>query len=232
MRVASAVLFVALSTLCLGSATIPDQPPRLTGEIIDAETQKPLPARIYVRGADGAWHFPRSQAAVGSAITYKKQRGDQPKSVEMHTTLSPHPFAVDLAPGKYTITVERGKEYHPETREILIGKEPVHTQIKLRRWIDLAQRGWYSGETHVHRPLEELPNLMLAEDLNVAFPLVHWVTEAFTPPRNPLTPNPSPPKGRGEKLHGSPLPEGEGLGVRGSLPAKLIRVDGTHVIYP
>ncbi|MCI0638465.1 MAG: CehA/McbA family metallohydrolase [Gemmataceae bacterium] len=203
-------VFISIGALCLCGAT-QEQTPRLTGEIIDAETHKPLPARIYVQGADGAWHFPRSQAPAGSAIPYKKQRADQPKSVEMHTSLSPHPFVVDLAPGKYTITVERGKEYHPETRELSIDKEPVHLQLKMRRWIDLAKRGWYSGETHVHRPLEELPNLMLAEDLNVAFPLVHWVTEAFTPPRG-LKP--------------------AAIGVEQVAPAKLIRVDGTHVIYP
>ena len=35
----------------------------------------------------------------------------------------------------------------------------------------MAARGWYSGDTHTHRTLDELPNVMLAEDLNVAFPL-------------------------------------------------------------
>ena len=46
----------------------------------------------------------------------------------------------------------------------------------------MVERGWYSGDTHTHRTLEELPNVMLAEDLNVAFPLVDWVREAFVTP--------------------------------------------------
>ncbi|MGE3822134.1 MAG: CehA/McbA family metallohydrolase, partial [Isosphaeraceae bacterium] len=54
--------------------------------------------------------------------------------------------------------------------------------VKLRRWIDMADRGWYSGDTHTHRSLDELPNVMRAEDLNVAFPLLDWVREAFVPP--------------------------------------------------
>jgi hypothetical protein len=196
--------------LAAGLGTSQDQkkPVRLTGEVIDSATSKALPARVYIHGDDGSWHFPRSQSPAGSAVTYRRQRPDRPRSVEMHTTLSAHPFVVELPPGKYTITIERGKEYHPETRQIVVGKEPVRETFKLRRWIDMARRGWYSGETHVHRSLDELPNVMLAEDLNVAFPLLYWVTEAFTPPR---AGGKKPPKD----------PE-----------ARLITVDATHVIYP
>jgi hypothetical protein len=78
--------------------------------------------------------------------------------------------------------VERGKEYHTQTRQLTIGDEPVRVTIALQRWSDIAQRGWYSGETHPHRDLADLPNLMLAEDLNVAFPLIDWVREAFVAP--------------------------------------------------
>ena len=54
--------------------------------------------------------------------------------------------------------------------------------VHVQPWVDMAARGWYSGDTHTHRTLDELPNVMLAEDLNVAFPLVDWVREAFVPP--------------------------------------------------
>jgi len=49
---------------------------------------------------------------------------------------------------------------------------------------------------------------MLAEDLNVAFPLLYWVTEAFAPPRT------------------------GGRSTTRDVEAKPIAVDGTHVIYP
>src|SRR5262245_13508875 len=182
------------------------KPVRLRGEVLDAGTGKPLPARVYVLGADGSWHFARSEAKDGSAVEYRKQR--DPKSVELHTTLSAHPFLLALPPGKYTITVERGKEYRPESRTVTVGPEPVKETFRLKRWADLAGLGWYSGETHVHRSLEELPNVMLAEDLNVALPLLYWVTEAFTSPRA-----------------GAKAPLGE-------VDAKPIPVDATHVIYP
>lgn len=186
----------------------PENAVRVRGEVLDADTSKPVPSRVYVQREDGEWFFPVSAAATGSAVPYRKQRPDNPRSAEMHTTLSAHPFVVDLPPGKYTFTVERGKEYHPESRTVTVGKEPLELTFKLRRWIDLAKLGWYSGETHVHRSLDELPNVMLAEDLNVAFPMLYWVTEAFAAPNTGL-------KG--------PLRE---------IDAKLIPVDATHVIWP
>src|SRR5262249_62241602 len=126
----------------------------------------------------------------------------------MHTTLSAHPFAIDLPPGEYTVTVERGKEYHPQTKKVTLTDRAAHVTFAMRRWIDAGERGWYSGETHVHRSLEELPNVMLAEDLNVAFPLLYWVTEAFAPPRT------------------------SGRSTTRDVEAKPIAVDATHVIYP
>ena len=202
------VLPALLALFGLGGSAQEQPLVRLTGEVVDAATAKPLPARIYIQSDDGVWHFPRSQAAAGSAVAYKKQRGDNPRCVEMHTTLSAHPFAIDLPPGKYTITVERGHEFLPITQTVTLDVKAVHVPLKLKRWINMAERGWYSGDTHVHRSLDELPNVMLAEDLNVAFPLIYWVTEAFAPPKS------------------------SGRSAQQDPPAELIQVDRTHVIYP
>jgi hypothetical protein len=154
----------------------------LTIEVIDADSGTPLPARVYLRGEDGEWHFPLSASADGSAVPYRKSAFVDAGIVEMHTTVSAQPFVARLGPSRYTLSIERGNEYHPETREVAIGAEPVELTIRLKRWIDMAERGWYSGDTHVHRGVDELPNLMLAEDLNVAFPLTDWVKEAFVSP--------------------------------------------------
>ena len=43
---------------------------------------------------------------------------------EMHTTLSAHPFEIGLPPGVYTVTVERGKEYHPVSRKVTLATRP------------------------------------------------------------------------------------------------------------
>jgi hypothetical protein len=154
----------------------------LRGTILDEAEGTPLPARIYIQGKDGAWHFVQPASADGSAVPYEKRNWLNHDSVEAHTTVSAHGFVVDLEPGDYTVTVERGKEYFPLTRLVRTERAPVSLEFRLRRWIDMAAAGWFSGETHLHRTVEELRNVAIAEDLNVSFPLTHWVTTAFTPP--------------------------------------------------
>src|SRR5688500_7314536 len=180
----------------------------LRGEVVDAQSGTPVACRIYIQGSDGAWHFAKSESPRGSAVEYRKQKDFNPACVEMHTTLSAHPFSVDLPRGTYTILVERGKEYFPESRTVKVERANPSISIRLRRWINMAEHGWYSGDTHVHRTLDELPNLLLAEDLNVALPLTSWVTDAFTAPAK------------------------SGRSADRDRPAEVIRIDDTHVIYP
>ena len=177
------------------------------GTIIDHDTDQPVAARISVKSADGKWYFPKSADPAGTAIEYKKQAG--PTSLEQHVTLSAHPWVVKVPPGKYTFTVERGKEYMPQESEFEIGEnETVIHPGAIERWINMAKQGWYSGDVHAHRPLAEMPNLVLAEDLNVAMPLSHWVTAAGIDPV------------KGNRVTGTiPKPE-------------WIAVDQTHGIYP
>ncbi len=176
----------------------------LRGEVVDAETGRPLACRLYLQGPDGAFHHVRSEG--GTAVPYRKER--QKGSVEVHTTLSAHPFAAELPPGEYALSIERGKEYLAESVRVTLGAGGAQAKLALRRFADADSRGWWSGETHVHRPLEELPTLVLAEDLNVAFPLSYWVTTAYDPPK----------KGRAVVAQ-DPEP-------------RLIEVDPTHVVWP
>lgn len=201
-------LFLILPFLC-SIATAGDAPQpntTLCCEVVDADTGDRLPARVYVQSSDGRWFFAKSASPDGSAVIYNKQRYE--RSFEKHTTVSAHPFVVDVPPGRLTVGVERGKEYLPAEQTVEIGREPMNLRIELKRWIDMAAAGWYSGDTHVHRPLDELPNLLLAEDLNVGLPLTSWVTAAYMPP-------------------------GSGGSKRAvEVEPKPIYVDATHVIYP
>ena len=177
----------------------------LQGIIVDANSGHPLPARIHIQSEDGTWYLANS--LDGKEVHYVRDRPQMPGSPEVHTTLSPGPFASILPPGKYTIRVERGKEYLPIIRQVVIRDEPVELEFELRRWINMAERGWYSGDTHVHRTIEDLPNVILAEDLNVALPLSYWVTKSAELPAS-------------------------GNGSAAVIPKRMIEVDQTHVIHP
>lgn len=75
--------------------------------------------------------------------------------------------------GNYRYVVERGKEFSPENGSFEIENADARVTVTLRRAIDMAARGWYSGELHVHRAVEEIPLHLRAEDLHVA-PVITW----------------------------------------------------------
>jgi type 1 glutamine amidotransferase len=153
-------------------------PQKVTGTILDADTGQPIAARIYLQAESGRWHFPQSQSKSEAAVLYQREN-PATNSVEMHAALPAAPFEVELPRGKYTLTIERGKEYVPLTRSLTIDDKPLELgELKLHRFIHLAKQGWYSADTHVHRKLGEMPAVVQAEDLNIAFPLTYWVTTA------------------------------------------------------
>ena len=209
------MLLMSASRLCLlifigfsvwvSPAVRGQEPQTLRGAIVDAETNSLVAGRLYIQDEQGRFFHAKSAAADGSAVEYSKQRG--PQSIETHTTLSAHAFVAQLPPGTYTLTAERGKEYRGATVSVDLIAGSGDVQLALHRWIDMGSLGWYSGETHVHRSMAELPNAMLADDLNVALPLTHWVTRAYTPPS------------QGDKNSAA-------------VAAELVKVDATHVIYP
>ena len=66
-------------------------------------------------------------------------------------------FFIDLQPGKWRISIQHGNEYVPVIEEIIVTakqKKLVKTFF-LNRWINLPQRGWYSGDVHAHHPLNK-----------------------------------------------------------------------------
>jgi hypothetical protein len=57
---------------------------------------------------------------------------------------------VRLPPGEYTVKCWRGPESIPETKKIAVGSDPVTLLYQVKRWIDPARDGWYSGDHHIH----------------------------------------------------------------------------------
>lgn len=197
-------LLVALSASQAVAQTVP-----VYGDITDAATGRPVAARLYLRGdADGKWYFPKSVPPFGSAVRYERKSGFNTNCVEFHTTLSAHQWVVELPPGGYTAVVERGKEYLPLTNQFTVAGKPVEVKLPLKRWVNMAERGWFSGDAHNHRAPAELESAMLAEDVNVALPMIDWTTVDTMPPSL------------------------SDKNMKGSFGARPVVVDPTHVWFP
>jgi hypothetical protein len=60
--------------------------------------------------------------------------------------------SVRLPAGEFTVVCGRGPEYLPETRVVTLNGASTRGPLdfRLRRWIDPAAHGWYSGDHHIH----------------------------------------------------------------------------------
>jgi hypothetical protein len=123
---------------------------------VDGEDGQPLPCRIHL--IDGQ----------GNA----QKVGEQPFWHD-HFVCSGRCTA-SLAPGKYEFAVERGPEYQRRAGQVVVAAGEFQAlRVKLKRISNLRVAGWYSGDLHVHRPIEEIEQLMSAEDLDFA-PVITW----------------------------------------------------------
>jgi len=114
---------------------------------------------------------------------------------------------VDLPPGTYNVKYTRGPEYITQQSTLVVpaGVDSTSASFTLKRWINMAKLGWYSGDHHVHaagcshyespqegvKPLDMFRQIK-GEDLNVASllswgPGWYYQKNFFTGQTNPLS---------------------------------------------
>jgi hypothetical protein len=93
--------------------------------------------------------------------------------------------SLKLPPGRLTMRVDRGTEYRRV--QIALDGDGGEQAARLERWIDMAAKGWWSGDLHVHRAAADLPALLDAADLHFVPALTGWNDSsrvAASPPYN------------------------------------------------
>ncbi len=112
-----------------------------------------------------------------------------------------------LPPGKYDVSFTRGPEYIPQKITLVVptGVKEYSANFQLKRWLNMASLGWYSGDHHVHaagcshydspeegvKPLD-MWRQALGEDLSISAVLTwgpSWYHQKtyFTGKDNPLS---------------------------------------------
>jgi hypothetical protein len=139
---------------------------RLTVRLLD-ENGKPTAARVYLTGSDGLAYAPTGSISRIAAM---------PAEHYFHAEKS---FEIDLPAGLTLVEATRGLEYELAEREIeLLPGKPAEVTLKLKRWENMARRGWYSADAHIHANYtaadhqvvtpEDVRIQTLGEDLNNA----------------------------------------------------------------
>ncbi len=119
-------------------------------QLRDEGTGKPVAARVHVRDAEGTYWPPNGHQKNIPVGWRDDVGGDVLIDKKTYAYVWPE-FEVPLAAGSYSIEVERGTEYEPETVHFEVtssGASPV--SITLGRWSNIREQGWVSGDTHVH----------------------------------------------------------------------------------
>jgi hypothetical protein len=143
----------------------------LTIQVTD-EAGQLLLSRIEVRGPDGKMYQP--QGAIEDKTARVSTGG--PEWYRGHY-VAQGTSTLDVPPGKYTVIAEKGPEFERKETTVEVGPDkPVRVRYQLRPWIRMNDLGWWSGDMHVHRPLEDVPTLMKTEELNLAVSYTMWVT--------------------------------------------------------
>ncbi len=137
--------------------------------VTDRVTEQPVPCRVHLLDGEG-----------------------KPKLVSYVPAWNDH-FCIDgdevlsLSSGPYTYVIERGPEYHRQRGAFQVRHgESIDVRVTLDRLADLASEGWWSGDLHVHRAIEDMELLMKAEDLHVA-PVLTWWNASNTWMNKPLS---------------------------------------------
>lgn len=137
--------------------------------VLDSDNGRPVPCRVHLKDAAG-------KPVPAPGLPFWRDHFVCTGAVELR-----------LAPGEFTYELERGPEYFVTTGKLTVAEgSTTGVTNELRRLVHLAREGWWSGETHVHRPLTDVELLLRAEDLHVA-PVITWWNNA-----NPWTKDPLP----------------------------------------
>ena len=143
------------------------------------ELGETTPVQLYVRAADGKAYCPS-----GSPIHYYPLDPGHRGGYAGATRSRREGFFIasgdDVFPapaGRLRLIAQKGLEYRIAEREVeVIPGETTEVLLTMERWTNWNQRGWYSGENHVHanyhgsyylRP-KQLLGWLQAMDLNVA----------------------------------------------------------------
>ena len=146
----------------------------------DEDTGNPVGARVHFRSPEGAYLAPHGHQADVNVGWFEDLGGDC-KVRGMPYAYIDGGCQIELPLGPAFVEIARGFEYAPVRRQLEIKPGQRHLTLKLKRSFDMKERGFYSGDTHVHFLSSQSSHLeAAAEDLNVVNLLASQWGRLFT----------------------------------------------------
>lgn len=130
--------------------------PRLVARVVDDANGEPLPARVAVTDVHGKF------VEIDGRREHVEYLGKRWCYIDGS-------FSLAVPPEGVSIEIRRGFETLPLSAKIAgkASSKKVEETFRLRRWIDMRDKGYVSGDIHAHLPVpKEAHPQMRAEDLN------------------------------------------------------------------
>ena len=139
-------------------------------KVVDDETGQILPCRVHFRSPDGVPYQPHGHHnQVNSNLdTWHIDVGGDLRLGQISYAYIDGTAQGWLPRGEVIVDVARGYEYEPLRAKVKIAPGQQDLELRLKRWINMNDRGWYSGDSHVHFLSTQGSHFeSQAEDLNV-----------------------------------------------------------------
>ena len=139
-------------------------------KVVDDETGQTLPCRVHFRSPDGVPYQPHGHHnQVNSNLdTWHIDVGGDLRLGQISYAYIDGTAQGWLPRGDVIVDVARGYEYEPLRAKVNIAPGQQELELRLKRWINMNDRGWYSGDSHVHFLSTQGSHFeSQAEDLNV-----------------------------------------------------------------
>ena len=138
--------------------------------VLDDDTGKPVPCRVHFRSPDGVPYQPYGyHGHLNSNLgTWHIDVGGDVRLGQITYAVIDGTCQGWLPRGDVIVDVARGFEYDPLRTVVKIEPGQRELNLRIKRWIDMNSRRWFSGDSHVHfLTLQGSHTESQAEDLNV-----------------------------------------------------------------
>ena len=145
---------------------------RILVKVFDAETKQPLAARVSFTDSDGEYYPPYGHPRK---IPSGPWGGDLSLPDGKNYAYVDGTFDTELPSALIRVEASRGFEYDVFEQDFQPAELPQGIlEIPLQRWVNMEEKGWYPGDTHIHFPNPQAAYLeMRAEGLRVTNLLVY-----------------------------------------------------------
>lgn len=120
--------------------------------VLDDDTGKPVPCRIHFRSPDGVPYQPHGfHNHVNSNLnTWHVDIGGDLRLGQITYAYIDGKCQGWLPRGEVIVDAARGFEYEPLPKKVTIAPGQRELTVRLKRWTNLRDQRWFSGDSHVH----------------------------------------------------------------------------------